>query len=69
MVSAITVIDLLNGQSIIIVIHEDTYNESSSHTLLSEFQLREFGIIIDSICHRHGGSQQMLIKYIIKISV
>jgi hypothetical protein len=61
-VNAMTTIDLLNGQSILLVIREAIYNGSSSHTLLSEFQLREFGIIIDSICHRHGGSQQILIK-------
>jgi hypothetical protein len=30
--------------------------------LLSEFQLREFGIRIDSICHRHEGTQQMTMQ-------
>jgi hypothetical protein len=38
------------------------YNETSNHSLLSEFQLREFGIVIDSICHGHGGAQQMIVK-------
>ena len=38
------------------------YNETSNHTLLSKFQLREFGVIINSTCHRHGGTQQMMIK-------
>jgi hypothetical protein len=38
------------------------YNETAAHSLLSDFQLREFGINIDSICHRHGGTQQMTIK-------
>jgi hypothetical protein len=61
-VSSITSIDLPNGQSIILVIHEGKCNETSNHKLLSEFQLREFGIVIDSICNKHGGSQQMLIK-------
>ena len=54
-VSAITALDLPDGQSILLVIHEGIYNETSNHTLLSEFQLREFGVIIDSTCHRHGG--------------
>ena len=61
-VSAITALDLPDGQSILLVIHEGIYNETSNHTLLSEFQLREFGVIIDSTCHRHGETQQMVIK-------
>jgi hypothetical protein len=61
-VSAITAIDLPSGQSILLVIHEGIYNETAAHSLLSEFNLREFGINIDSTCHRHGGTQQMTIK-------
>jgi hypothetical protein len=61
-VSAITALDLPNGQSVLLLVHEGIYNETSNHSLLSEFQLREFGIVIDSICHRHGGGQQMIIK-------
>jgi hypothetical protein len=59
-VSAITAIDLPNGESRLLVIHEGIYNETAAHSLVfSEFQLREFGIRINSICHRHGGTQQM----------
>jgi hypothetical protein len=29
---------------------------------LSEIQLREFGVKIDSICHKHGGTQKMVIQ-------
>jgi hypothetical protein len=61
-VSAMTAIDLPNGESILLVIHEGIYNETAAHSLLFEFQLKEFGINIDSICHRHGGTQQMTIK-------
>jgi hypothetical protein len=61
-VSAITALDLPNGQSVLLLVHEGIYNETSNHSLLSEFQLREFGIVIDSICHRHGGTQQMIVK-------
>ena len=43
-VSAITVLDLPDGTSILLVIHEGIYNESASHSLLSEFKLREFGV-------------------------
>jgi hypothetical protein len=61
-VSDMTAIDLPCGESILLVIHEGIYNETAAHSLLSEFQFREFGINIDSICHRHGGTQQMTIK-------
>ena len=44
-VSAITALDLPNGSSILLVVHEFIYNEVSNHSLLSELQLREFGII------------------------
>jgi hypothetical protein len=60
--SAITALDLPNGQSVLLVIHVSIYNEASNQSLLSEFQLREFGVIIDSKCHRHGGTQQIVIK-------
>ena len=59
--SAITAVDLPDGTSILLVIHEGIDNESASHTLLSEFQLREFGVQIDLRCYRHGGTQQMVI--------
>ena len=61
-VSAITTVDLPDGSSILLVVHEGIYNETAKHSLLSEFQLREFGIVIDSTCHRHGGAQQMVIQ-------
>ena len=61
-VSGITTVDLPDGSSILLVVHEGIYNETAKHSLLSEFQLREFGIVIDSTCHRHGGAQQMVIQ-------
>jgi hypothetical protein len=36
-VSAITAIDLPNGISVILVIHEATYNHTANHSLLLEF--------------------------------
>jgi hypothetical protein len=61
-VSAITAVDLPDGSSILLVVHEAIYNDIGNNTLLSGFQLREFGMQIDSICHRHGGAQQMVIR-------
>jgi hypothetical protein len=48
-VSAITAPDLPNGQYVLLVMHESIYNDTSNHSLVLEFQLREFGIMIDSI--------------------
>jgi hypothetical protein len=38
------------------------YNETSNHSLFLDFEFGEFGIVIDSICHKHGGAEQMIIK-------
>ena len=58
-VSAITAVDLPDRQSILLVINESINNETSNHSQLSEFQLRKDGVMVDSICCRHGGTQQM----------
>jgi hypothetical protein len=53
-VNAITALDILNGQSVLLAINESIYNEKSNHSLLSEFKLREVGMIIDYISNRHN---------------
>jgi hypothetical protein len=45
----------------LLVIHEVIYNDTANHSLISELQLREHGILIDSTCHRHGGTQKLTI--------
>jgi hypothetical protein len=45
-----------------LVIHESIHNKTSNHSLLLEFQSKEFGIMIYSISHRHGGTQQMIVE-------
>jgi hypothetical protein len=57
-VSAITVVYLLDGISVILIVHEAIYNDTANHSLLSEFQLSDFGVKIDSIYHKHGGTQK-----------
>jgi hypothetical protein len=47
---------------VILIVHESIYNDKANHSLLSEFQLRDFGVIIDSVCHKHGGTQKMEIQ-------
>jgi hypothetical protein len=61
-VSATTAVDLPDGISVILTVHEGIYNDTVNHSLLSEFQLRDFGVKIDSICHKHGGTQKMEIQ-------
>jgi hypothetical protein len=41
-VIAITAVDLLDGISVILIVHEAIYNDTTNHSLLSEFQLRYF---------------------------
>jgi hypothetical protein len=47
---------------VILIVHEAIYNDTAKHSLLSEFQLRDFGVKIHSICHKHGGTQNMVIQ-------
>jgi hypothetical protein len=61
-VVAITAVDLPDRISVILIVHEAIYNDTANHSLLSEFQLRDFGVKIDSICHKHGGTQKMVIQ-------
>jgi hypothetical protein len=43
-VSAITAVDLPDGISVILIVHEGIYNDTANHSLLSEFQLRDFSV-------------------------
>jgi hypothetical protein len=47
---------------VILIVHEAIYIDRDNHSLLSEFQLRDFVVKIDSICHKHGGTQKMVIQ-------
>jgi hypothetical protein len=47
---------------VLIIVHEDIYNDTANHSLLLEFQLRDFGFKIDSICHKHGETHKMEIQ-------
>jgi hypothetical protein len=60
--NAITAVDLPDGISVLLIVHEGIYNDTADHSLLSEFQSRDFGVKIDSICLKHGGSQKIVIQ-------
>jgi hypothetical protein len=61
-VSAITAVDLPDGISVILMVHEAIYNDTASHSIFSEFQLMYFGVKVDPICHKHGGTQKIEIQ-------
>jgi hypothetical protein len=46
---------------VILIVHKCIYNDTANHSLLSELQLQDFGVKIDSTCHKHGGTQKMVI--------
>jgi hypothetical protein len=46
-VSAITAVDLPDGISVLLIVHEAIYNDTANHSLLSEFLLKEFGVKVD----------------------
>ena len=58
-VTACTVVEV-NGNSILLQINEAVCNPISEHSLLSEYQLRDFGIQVNSIARRHGGDQNLI---------
>jgi hypothetical protein len=48
--SAITAIDLPDEISVVLIVHEDIYNDTANNSLLSEFKLRDFGVkLIQSV--------------------
>jgi len=59
-VVAVTAVDLSDGQTILLQIAEAAFNPASTHSLLSEYQLRDYGCKIDSVSIKHGGNQQFL---------
>jgi hypothetical protein len=47
---------------VILMVHEAIYNDTANHSIFSEFQLMDFGVKVDSICHKHGETQKMMIQ-------
>ena len=55
-VTADTVVKTQDGTEIILRAHETVYNEGSPTTLISEFQVRSHGLVIDSVHKEHAAS-------------
>ena len=45
-----------DGHPVLLKIHEAVYNSKSPITLLSEYQIREYGLVIDSVAKKHMSS-------------
>jgi hypothetical protein len=58
--SGITAVDLKTepGKTVFLVANEMVFNTSSFITLLSEYQIREYGGVIDSVASHHKRSQK-----------
>lgn len=57
-VKAVIAVDIPGRKEpILIKISEAAFNPSSKHSLLSEFQLKQYGCIVDSIIRRYDGQQ------------
>ena len=59
-VTACTVVDV-EGETFLLQVNEAVSNPSSEHTLLSEYQVRDFGVKVNSIAKKHGGIKTSLL--------
>ena len=59
-VTAVSVVEV-NGKSIMLQVNEAVHNPSTDHSLLSEYQIRDYGVTINSIARKHGGIQNMFV--------
>ena len=53
-VTAVSVVEV-NSKSIMLQVNEAVHNPSADHSLLSEYQIRDYGVTINSIANKHGG--------------
>ena len=58
--TACTVVEV-NKNLVLFKINKAVYNATSEHSLLSEYQLRDFGIKVNSIAKRHTGEQNLIV--------
>ncbi len=59
--SAVTVVDLPNGESVILQAHEALYLPHNNFTILSSTQLRESGVAVHDTAKHHGGLQNIVV--------
>jgi hypothetical protein len=57
-ISAITSIERPNEKSMLLPVYQGMYHDTANHSLPSELKSRDFAVKIDSIFHKHGGTQK-----------
>ena len=58
-VSACAIVEI-EGEKVLLQVNEAVMNPSSAHSLLSEYQMRDYGVIVNSIAKKHGGQQNLI---------
>ena len=53
--TGVTVMEDSKGSQLLVIAHQAIFNEGSTTTLLSEFQMRGNGLIVDSVSRKHKG--------------
>ena len=53
-VTAVSVVEV-SRKSIMLQVNETMHNPSADHCLLSKYQIRDYGVTINSISKKHGG--------------
>ena len=54
-VAAVTIVDVPKHGPVLLQVNEAVLNESADHSLMSTYQMSEFGVPIDARPTRHGG--------------
>ena len=61
-VTGITVIDMPSGHKVFIGVNEAVHKPTAEQSLLSEYQVRNFGIDLDSVPKKHGRKQRIKLE-------
>ena len=60
--TAMTIVDVPKHGPVLLQVNEAVLNESADHSLMSTYQMSEFGIPLDARPAKHGGSQSMMLN-------
>ena len=52
-VTSVSVVEV-NGKSIMLQVNEAVHNPSADHSLISEYQIRDYGVTVNSVTRKHG---------------
>ena len=63
-VTAVSIVEF-NGETILLQVNEAVYNPSVDHSLLYEFQIRDYVVTVNSVAKKHGREQKMVIGEVV----